>query len=197
MTGNVACFSPGCSNPVIGQCPGYDGQCGHFYCAQHSVDKLCSECGNRKRMDEATERIYQDYLATAKDLYNSQRNRGLATMIALSPLIILVSQPALQAQGNSQSGTIVFIIAAWIIWGIPAVWFRLHFSSKLNEIEITRPYFSEFYNTYRKQRNRAQNATLLRIVGAAALVGLGVAAAASQAQLQSDVRDIRDKLNRM
>ncbi|MCE7985988.1 MAG: hypothetical protein DYG89_32830 [Caldilinea sp. CFX5] len=50
-TTGISCFR-GCGQPVIGQCQGYQEACGRFYCATHSIGKLCSECGERKLKDE-------------------------------------------------------------------------------------------------------------------------------------------------
>jgi hypothetical protein len=68
MAGNIGCFSADCNNPVIGQCSGYKGNCGQFYCHPHSRGKLCGECGGRKAHEEAMERTRQDYLETAKKM---------------------------------------------------------------------------------------------------------------------------------
>ena len=62
MTSNIGCSFTGCNSPVIGQCSGYKGNCGQFYCRTHSFGKLCSECGRR----EATDLTYEHYLETAK-----------------------------------------------------------------------------------------------------------------------------------
>jgi len=47
MGANLACFSQGCMNPVIGQCAGFQASCGRFYCAIHSKGILCAECSSR------------------------------------------------------------------------------------------------------------------------------------------------------
>lgn len=40
----VACHYSGCTEPVIGQCPGYEGRCLRYYCAKHSAGGRCSIC---------------------------------------------------------------------------------------------------------------------------------------------------------
>src|SRR5438045_688561 len=64
----MACSVAGCKEPVIGQCAGYKESCGRFYCAEHSAGKLCAECAERLAKDEAAQRLYDDYLQTAKEL---------------------------------------------------------------------------------------------------------------------------------
>jgi hypothetical protein len=48
----VACADPGCTNSVIGQCTGYGGPCGRFYCASHSTGTFCQACAERKAEDD-------------------------------------------------------------------------------------------------------------------------------------------------
>jgi hypothetical protein len=68
MAGNIGCFTVGCNDPVVGQCAGYKGSCGQFYCHTHSLGKLCAECGERKAREEKREQTYQDYLETSRGI---------------------------------------------------------------------------------------------------------------------------------
>lgn len=58
---NIQCSVSGCNNPVIGQCTGYKGDCGKFYCAQHSSDGLCAECVAQKAHDEFVAKTFAEY----------------------------------------------------------------------------------------------------------------------------------------
>lgn len=55
---NVACAMRDCVNPVIGQCR----SCGRYYCANHNIGALCSDCGREKVEKEK----YLDFLQTAE-----------------------------------------------------------------------------------------------------------------------------------
>ncbi|PKN91072.1 MAG: hypothetical protein CVU44_20875 [Chloroflexi bacterium HGW-Chloroflexi-6] len=77
MSIKIACSQSGCTNPVIGQCTGHKKTCGRYYCHEHSIDTLCSDCANQKIADEKTEAeqklakeraeaIYQEYLKLAE-----------------------------------------------------------------------------------------------------------------------------------
>ena len=69
MTANIGCFVSGCTNPVVGQCPGYKKGCGRFYCAEHNFEGLCIECANEKREDE----VLEDYAQTAQNVLDGAR----------------------------------------------------------------------------------------------------------------------------
>jgi hypothetical protein len=76
---NIACASPACTNPVIGQCGGYKSACGRFYCATHSANSLCAECAFRNAADdkaeqfrksaEQVEREHSDFTWKRNELY--------------------------------------------------------------------------------------------------------------------------------
>ena len=82
MASNIRCFNPGCNNAVIGQCAGYEGKCGRFYCYAHADGTLCSGCGGLKRLKA----VVRDYWATAERIY-AQRP-SLSIGIAVFFLII-------------------------------------------------------------------------------------------------------------
>ena len=80
IPGNISCYYLGCMNPVVGQCQGYPGHCGRFYCAEHSRSEhpkgvLCLECAQRLAKDreeqerkEIQERLLQLYLDAAEQV---------------------------------------------------------------------------------------------------------------------------------
>ena len=67
MAGNVGCFVR-CSNPAIGQCPGFKESCGQFYCQVHSKGKLCLSCAERKKAHES----FMEYFAAAENIYSKK-----------------------------------------------------------------------------------------------------------------------------
>ena len=81
---SVSCAVPGCASPVIGQCTGYKGTCGRYYCTDHSTGTLCADCAGRKAEDERTERVTSDYLQTIKALQREGRSAAFNQQIALT-----------------------------------------------------------------------------------------------------------------
>jgi len=71
---DMACFTTSCSDPVVGQCPGFRdpnlpedrGVCGHFYCQHHSDGTLCSICAEKK----ASVELREDYRATLSNVFD-------------------------------------------------------------------------------------------------------------------------------
>ena len=60
----IACFTSGCHEPVVGQCAGYNGGCGRFYCSMHSEGRLCVECAGLKLQHET----FTEYVVTAEKI---------------------------------------------------------------------------------------------------------------------------------
>ena len=59
---NIACSFPNCTNPVIGQCTGYKGECRKYYCSTHSTDNLCHQCASKKLAEENEILAQQEFL---------------------------------------------------------------------------------------------------------------------------------------
>ena len=59
---NIACSFPNCTNPVIGQCTGYKGECRKYYCSAHSTENLCYKCASKKLAEENAAFANQEFL---------------------------------------------------------------------------------------------------------------------------------------
>ena len=84
MSVNLACYHQNCINPVVGQCAGYNGPCGRFYCSTHSAAKLCGECAAEKAQreadtarQEAIDRLIHEYSDIAEQVY---AQKGIAKL---------------------------------------------------------------------------------------------------------------------
>ncbi|MBL8133509.1 MAG: hypothetical protein JNL42_16730 [Anaerolineae bacterium] len=200
MVVSGACFSPGCQNPVIGQCPGHGKTCLRFYCAAHSTDGLCSECANRKHAEQEAQRIYQDYLKTAEGLFVP----GCGTQIALFSLGfgIMIGITALCPAAMKTDNLVPLLIVVGICLA-PSLMIRSYLNSQSDKqaraISRKKPHFYEFFQAYRKEKLRetrdksnklARNTLLFTLAAAAA-----GAAVATEAQLYDDVHTIRKKLD--
>ncbi len=88
MNLNISCSSPGCTNPVIGQCIGYKGSCGRYYCAPHTSERLCADCAKQKLQDEIAAKTYRDYLKVSEQVdYES----GLGFLRITLPVYIAIA----------------------------------------------------------------------------------------------------------
>jgi hypothetical protein len=176
---NIACSIPGCTNPVIGQCPGYKGGCGRFYCATHSTDGLCADCARRKSDDDT----YEDYCRTAERLERELRLEaalatGLATglaALAVGALAYVVSLSELSEQSRALvvAGVGAAICLGALIWA--CIWERKREKEKVAEIGKAKPAFAEFYKAWRKEKNKE------RLMAGLAIAGVIVAAAIAEA----------------
>jgi hypothetical protein len=164
VAGSVGCFIEDCDNPVIGQCPGYEGSCGQFYCHAHSIQKMCSECGGRKAYNDTVERIYCDYLETAKSIKKPPNAIlsaifigmliGGMTMMNLAPLVI------------------VCLVLICIFYCLIQMDNRKKFVKSIADIEKTKPGFSEFYRMYRAEKSKELSAYFVR--EAVGMLGAGL-----------------------
>jgi len=201
MSVNLSCSVSSCTNPVIGQCPGYKGPCGRFYCATHSHDGLCANCGELKSGDEAAQRTYEDYLQIAKRLPSQVARQTLQQepFKVLVPFIVL---------GVSALLAGVLESSLWIGYGVffvgcvPAViWVRalqLEVEKpKLVEIDQTKPGFSKFYELWKKEKNKEALKTGLAIAGVIVVGAVAAAVAATDDDgKEKRVREVEEGVRR-
>jgi hypothetical protein len=74
MFANIACSYSNCTNPVVGQCTGYKGDCQKYYCATHSTDTLCHSCASKKLTEENEALAKQEYLKIIGGLRKGARS---------------------------------------------------------------------------------------------------------------------------
>jgi hypothetical protein len=76
MSPGIACYT-GCSNPVIGQCPGYGKPCGVFYCKSHSrtLDRIGIRCGSCAAVDMAIRFQQQNSDYRYREMEQEERRR--------------------------------------------------------------------------------------------------------------------------
>lgn len=209
---NIACHTPNCSNPIIGQCSGYNRTCGLYFCATHTGDRLCSECYFQKRVEEENTKIYNDYLLTAEKI-GTGNGCGLYmfsfTIFTLFVIVGAILEPNKNPiPGSGNSGFIVMAIFSTIgiIVGI-AILFKAGASArkKVVAMDKIKPGFEDFHNRWSKLKDKEELKTAL---GIGFLVGgtvVGMAAAAAQSnrdaenrlnaqQVRQDIRDIKKSL---
>ncbi|MBM3155420.1 MAG: hypothetical protein FJ008_08860 [Chloroflexi bacterium] len=191
MSLNVSCAIPNCTNPVVGQCAGYKGSCGRFYCAAHSTDRLCADCARRKSEDEIAQRTYEDYLHTAEQL---RRELGSAFLpIFIGAVVVSVMLGLAISQSNFGVGLTVMCagMIAVGIWGSDRT--AKQEKVRLEEISKTKPAFPEFYKTWKKEKNKEALMTGLAIAGV--IVAGAIAAAASDSR-EKRVSEIEEGVRR-
>ncbi|HKZ84819.1 MAG TPA: hypothetical protein VJ793_14285 [Anaerolineae bacterium] len=178
--GGIACFTTDCNEAVTGQCTGYEGSCGRFYCSIHSTGTLCAICAARKLNDELARQIYQDYLQTAEQLQKEVREAAMPVSIIGSLIMILI---LLSQLGNSANFGSAF---AWMLligggFAIGALIIQQNKEqARLPEISKIKPDFPAFYKEWKVQKNKEALKTGLAVAGVLAVIVFGVAAAATK-----------------
>jgi hypothetical protein len=186
MTGAIGCFAPGCVEPVIGQCQGYRGTCGQFYCRTHSVDKLCAACAERKQIDETVER-YTRLAETVK------RPGGCAYTILIGSAVIIFLMIALPdprgqnaVSGLVTLGPVVLVTLLYILIRSGNV------PKQIAKIEQDNPHFGAFYKEWlmhKKAEDRKYLAgELLGTIGA----GIGGAVSGVGDVIKKDIKEAEE-----
>jgi len=202
MSINIRCAVPGCTNAVIGQCPGYKkGGCGRYYCATHSTGNLCAACAKQKLEEETitaqkqleqeiAQKLYEDYLQTAERV-----NREVTQPFGILLGITMIGTILLGCAINSIAVYIVGVVLMITLFLV----MQHQVKAKVANIATTKPEFIEFYNVWNKEKLRQQRNKRLAEAGTVAAIIFGVAAATSKAshaaQVREDLRSIRDKLD--
>ena len=194
MYPNIACSVSGCTNPVIGQCPGYKGGCGRYYCATHGSNGLCADCARRKLEDE----IYEDYLQTAERLRREVGWVGMPIFIGVA-IVSFIFGFAI-GRDYPHPGVFFAILFSGGILGLLWVLPQQHKQEKLRleEIRKTKPGFPEFYRAWKKEKNKEALLSSLAIAGVivAGTIAGAVSAAAEDAKREERVREIEEGVRR-
>lgn len=162
---NVNCAYPGCTNPIIGQCGGYKGSCGRYYCVSHSTGNLCKECAERKRADDNAVQWHQESLQAIADLRKSSASWALTKevlLIGLASIIFYVGGLLMQNAYDlghpwtqiglflTMAGIIIFIIALIVYW----IRFSRRSTLLAESIDKVKPGFLEFYRAWQAERRK-------------------------------------------
>ncbi len=189
----VACHYHGCTEPVIGQCPGYKGRCLRYYCATHSIEPYCSVCADKILRDAAIRAMYEDYLEAAKKVRGAI---GCGEAIILALFFVLPcsfwARDAFSSNGWGTNWGAFWTVAAI---GTGLVLFSMWSTHKAKmkevaEIDTEKPGFKEFYLEYERQKKSESMANVLM-----GLLAAGAAANAIQTyQMRQDIREIVKKM---
>jgi hypothetical protein len=177
MAMNIACFVPGCTQPVIGQCAGYNENCGRFYCSQHSSDRLCADHAAKKGDEEgriadeaAAERIKNDYIQTAKEYQRQTRDwTWVWGLYCIGSFILCGLTP------NYQFIQIIIFVVVSITALVYSILRGASNHDKLEKLDAVKPGFKQFYKEWRKQVNKEAMGTTLAVVLGAIAVGIALA----------------------
>lgn len=183
MQVNIKCYASDCSNPVIGQCRGYNKDCGKYYCETHTDGTYCEECGRNKEEEILTRRIYEDYLNTSKPLrWNTTFKPlliGMFINFIVFMILFIVPSILMAVLGSFASeSTRTYMILGWVmleciliagfivfglIWTIRKT--NRLIEQKLAEVEVDKPGFTEFYRAWEKNRNQVMFTQGMKIAG--------------------------------
>lgn len=200
MTSNVACSTPGCTNPVVGQCGGYNSKCGRFYCTEHSTSYssgavLCSVCAERNDIDwkeqqrqAEIQRIYEDYLETAKQI----KNPGCFWQVLVGINVLGGIASTFDASTSAVSRVFLLLFFLAFCWfAITNIIHKIQVNGKVDEIDKEKPGFKDFYTAWKSNQEKEAS----QLVGALAL-GAFLATGEEvvrRERLRSDVRIIKDE----
>jgi double zinc ribbon protein len=168
-----SCYK-GCDAPIVGQCSGYKGNCGRFYCSNHSVGSFCGICADAFARDKALEAAYNDYLQTAQKIGTMPGCvlvgfLAIMLMFFLLPVVMMITG---RDPGSFSGSGWVVIIAISIITAVAiSIDSNRRRQRKIDRIAFDKPGFREFYSEWskvKKQENLANTLGVLFTVGEAA-----------------------------
>lgn len=164
--GGIACYVPSCTQSVIGQCMGYNRNCGRFYCAQHSSEIICSDCNGIKQSHD----IHKDYVETAKMV----RKEGNLTTYLFWFLVLPIAMMLSNSMQNSESVE-QQILGMLLCLAAPIGLLLVHLSvirsqnRRAVRISKSKPKFDDFWHAWKKERRKEGYKLAGTLVGAAVL----------------------------
>jgi uncharacterized membrane protein (DUF485 family) len=210
VNANISCAIAGCTNPVIGQCSGYESNCGKFYCSHHSDGSLCSDCGNRKAVHEKSLAIQQDYLRTLDVIQEkaSQQSRSDsmkvigATILVCGVILFLLTSlrggwrdlatPVITILISSvYVGGMVGIILGWLYRKIRI---RKLIREFAHDFEKQKPGFAGFFNEW--QYARDQQALKKGFALAESVIATAFAVVETEGKKSTYQRKLRDAVDK-
>jgi hypothetical protein len=201
MIGGVGCYA-GCNGPVIGQCSGYRGACQQFYCSNHTINKLCAECGHKKLHDEESERVYNEYLDICKSVKVVGDVRKAVMMMFFFGFIGSIGAFAATRGSNVDSvrangASALAYAIPFLVIGLVMLWFIWKKEKKASQFveqtEVTRPGFKKFYATYQAKKAKEELMAIAGLAVFAVTAGVAVYQASKDNQLRRDIHDINKK----
>ena len=212
---NIACHYPNCTKPVIGQCSGYKGKCGRFFCAEHcseeSNNPLCSICYDRLMEDAGREYIYTDYLEESEKLgLDASHNMGCIYGIWLAILAPFVFGGFGLLFGASDPGVglpkLLGVLPFLFLILITYIYLRQRkivpekFQRKVEDIDQLKPGFREFHDewqTYTRKKNTKQTLALgLNTLIVSGLAADAISEALKENKTRRDIHDIAERMRR-
>lgn len=167
MLNNVQCAYPDCREPVTGQCSGYNGSCGRFYCAKHSWGKYCFECAKEKRTDG----IINEYSEIAQGVSRIKENkvRFVVSVVGIFLIIYILTSRDENIIFSLGCAYVVFALIAWVFYQKANSKLQM---AKAEEISVEHPYFVDFYEEWKSQKNKANLKTALKVAGVIGLISV-------------------------
>jgi hypothetical protein len=210
MKFNIACASQGCTDPVIGQCPGYGGQpCGKFYCATHTRYNLCGACALKREVDQRDTEYLRLAEAVEPDAKHESEHRLIGRLGAMASIVFMILLliglvsvfTPLDVSTEFQNVGGLIAIACFGFSLLAGTYCRIlarHIlKSKVRFLDSTKPGFAHYFRIWKANKSQAERKAVLSAVGATLLgvVVAGIGAAmederklAESAQRQDDVR---------
>ena len=201
ILGNISCYHAGCTNSVVGQCQGYPGHCGRFYCAEHSRSEhpkgvLCLECAQRLAKDreeqerkEIQERLLQLYFDAAEQV---PRISVFVLLLGWLPLYIIFVCILTLLRTSENSAAVISLLLALIIVILHSSWKYMRAKKKqITELSKVLPNFDKFYEKWLEHRQEKENKDILL-----AFFVTSIAVAATAAARERRISEIEEGVRR-
>lgn len=147
-----ACYSPNCTNAVIGQCMGFDDTCGRFYCHTHSDEKLCVACAETKLSHDA----FELYCKKAEELYKYTRWGFTPNLVSLAGLLLGILICSLTTD-NLIVGILFGGFAATLIIAPISHFYNIAYEHRTTrELSGRMPEFDSFYRAWKKEKKKQE-----------------------------------------
>lgn len=187
---NVSCYAEDCSRPAVGQCPGYKGGCGRFYCKQHSLDRLCLECAAPREAD----RIEKEYTRLAQGLHEEVKSQSIPAVVFWWFCVLVPAIGFFCIDGGEGWGVAWLIVVGLLAFISVSIKQGGQADVLLAEAEKKHKGFGDFYTVWKDNKNREalQKAAAIIAIGTIAVVAGMVGS--QEDRIERDVRDIRNRL---
>jgi hypothetical protein len=159
---------------------------------------LCADCAKRKTDEEATAKIYEDYVQTIKQIDRAYWSKVLPIVISGYLLILAISFGVIRDQTASLVFLCVSSVILMIVFGLPA---GRQVQAQIAEASRTKPGFAEFYKVWKAEKSKeglkTTGTVLAILLGAVAATAISAASSSKDDQIRNDLRSIQNKLDKM
>jgi len=204
MTGAIACYAPGCREPVVGQCQGFPSGCGQFYCRTHSENRLCLECAGRAKIEAARRNInetverYTALATTVKQPGGCAYSILIFTLVFICLAFVLPDPGRRQGlpEGNQLKSVLVTFGPIFLVTLLYVLARKSSVPNQVAKIEKNNPHFGAFYKQWLKHKQAADRKYLASELLGGLIAGVGGAVSGTVSGtadlIKQDIKDAEE-----